>query len=483
MLTRNRLINQKSRILLQQRREILPLIGIGIGIFAVGTAAQYALRTIRRMNEEKNNGNNNDNNDEKDDKEPSSNRYQQTTKEFPRKALGLDIGTTFARLSSRDGQLIEMVENKEGHRATPAVLYKTFDEISVGSFAARHRWANPSKVATGYQTLLGLTTKDPQVMEYLSQIDLKDRLDETRPQEISIQIDGTTMTASSLYTYLAQDLFATVKNKYDDVSSIPVTISLPNHYQPNQIQEAFSAIQKSGFSCQSHVPDAVAAILGAHARGYLPLSQNQSLHGKYLVLDIGGRMTQISVVDMNHRTSTPTAGHTSPNSYTLLGQQTLFNVGAEYINDHLAHFISEEYYQTNKIHLLNDSFSKQRIYDTIETVKIDLSKSFSSTIDLPFITADMNGPKHLHMEISRAKLEYLIQPMFQQIHNPIIELLTKVQISNLQEVKGFLVVGGGARIPFIQKISKEIGLGIEPIFPSQPEEIISIGAAVYSDQY
>jgi molecular chaperone DnaK len=430
------------------------------------------------MKEEKNgNNNSNDNEDKDNDKDSSTNQQYSASrsKEFPRKALGLDIGTTFARLSSRDGQLIELVENKEGHRATPAVLYKTFDEISVGSFAARHRWANPSKVATGYQTLIGMTSKEPHVMDYLSQLDLSDRVDETGgAHEVTIQIDGTPMSASSLYTHIAKDLYATVGNKFNDVSTIPVTIALPNYYTPQQIQGAYQAIQNSGFSCQYHVPDAVAAILGSHSRGYLPISQNNNIHGKYLVLDIGGRVTQITLVEMFH--------HEMKNSFKLLGSKTCFNIGTEYINDSIAQYISQEFFQNYQINLLNDLFSKQRIYETIEMIKIDLSKSFTSTIDIPFITADMNGPKHLHMNITRAKYDSIIQPIFQQIHQPIHELLTEIQIQNLQEIQSFLVVGGGARIPLIQKISKNI-LGIEPIFPSQPEEIISIGAAVYSAQY
>jgi molecular chaperone DnaK len=469
-----RYITEKHSLLKQQRREILPLIGIGIGIFAVGTAAQYVVRTLKRLDDEKKNGggggdNNNDNDDQKYDSTP----HYQKPQEFPKKSLGIDIGTTAAKLAYRDQNLTEIVENKEGLRATPAAVYISMDETSVGSYAYRQRYANPSKVALGFHSLIGTTAKDnPNVMEYLSHLNISsDRIENSSSpdKEISILVGGTSVSASALYSHIAKDLCSTLENKYDQSSSIPATLSLPNYYNLKQIQAAMTALQKGGLSCHQHIPDAVAALVGAHDRGYLPMTDTVLL-GKYLVLDIGGRMTQISVVNMKEK------------SYELVGTKTLFHVGGEFVNDVLAAHITTDYEKKNSIQLLNDSFSKQRIYETIELLKIDLSKTKTSSINLPYITADLNGPKHLEMDISRANLEHLISPMFNQIQKPLTDLLTEINLQNIHEIKSFVVVGGGARMPLVQKMSKEM-LGIEPIIPPQPEEIVSLGASLYSSKY
>jgi molecular chaperone DnaK len=470
-----RYITEKNSLQKQQRREILPLIGIGIGIFAVGTAAQYVFRTLNRLEEEKKNGGgggDGDNGNESDDKRSDPSPHHKPH-DFPKKSLGIDIGTTASKLAYRDHTLTEIVENKEGLRSTPAALYLSLDETSVGSYAYRQRYANPSKVAIGYHSLVGTAKDDPNVREYISQLNISsDRLENSSSHEnneISVLVGGTPVSASALYTHIAKDLYSTVQNKFDQISSVPTTLSLPNYYHAKQIQAAMIALQKSGLSCHQYVPDAVAALVGAHDRGYLPKSETVLL-GKYLVLDIGGRMTQITVVDMKEK------------SYELIGTKTLFHVGGEYVNDVLATHITTDYQNKNSIQLLNDSFSKQRIYETIELLKIDLSKNKTSEINLPYITADLNGPKHLQMEISRANFEHLITPMFQRIQKPLTDLLTEINLQNIHEIKSFVVVGGGARIPLVQKMSKEM-LGIEPIIPSQPEEIISLGASLYSSKY
>lgn len=468
-----RLWNQKNNLIKQQKREILPLIGLGIGIFAVGTAAQYVVRTLKRMEEEKKNGggDKNDSNDDQsnDNNEVSkhdgaqSHRHQH---ELSKISFGIDIGTTFARLSYRDGSIAEIIENKEGLRATPAAMFKSLEETSVGSFAARQRWANASKVGIGFHILAGSKSQDLNISEYLVQLQLKDRI-VANQNEVFVLVGGSNVSSSSMYALLAKDLFATVENKVEQISSIPVTIAVPNFYNINQIQAAMLAVEKGGFTARQYIPDCVAALVGAHTRGYLP---DTMLIGKYLILDIGGRITQLSVVNMTDK------------SYHVLGQKTLFNVGGEYINDELANYVASEYESKNHIQLLKDAFSKQRIYDSVESVKIDLSKSLSSKVELPYITADMNGPKHLHMDISRAKLDYLMTPMFNLLKTPLTELLTEVKLQNLNEIKSFLVVGGGARIPLAQKMAKEM-LGLEPIIPSQPEEITALGASLYSSKY
>lgn len=474
----------KNNLIKQQKREILPLIGLGVGIFALGTAAQYVIRTLKRMEEEKknNNGNSgndgdNDNNQKKDDKSNHhhDNLHKHETRssapphDFPKKSFGIDIGSTSAKLAYRDGSIAEIIENKEGLRATPAALFKTSQESSIGSYAARQRWANASKVGIGYHTLIGSKAKDANVLEYISKLNLQDRLNDSNQGEISVLVGGSSISSSSMYTLIAKDLFATVENKVERISSIPVTISVPNFYNMNNIQAAMLAVENGGFTTRQYIPDSVAALVGAHNRGYLPKT-DPVLVGKYLVLDIGGRLTQMSVINMTEK------------SYQVLGYKTLFNIGGEYINDELANYVATEYYNKNQIQLLNDTFSKQRIYDTIESVKIDLSKSLSSKVELPYITADINGPKHLHMEISRAKLEYLMTPMLNGMRTPLTELLTEVKLQNLNEIKSFLVVGGGARIPLAQKMTKEM-LGLEPIIPSQPEEITALGASIYSSKY
>lgn len=465
---------QHIGIIKQQKREIFPLIVAGIGILAVGTAAQYVVRTLKRIEEEKNNNNNNNGggrgeggeNEDKEEVEKVKTKYSNKEITFPKKSIGIDVGPSYLKLSTRDGKYLQVIENKEGLRLTPSSIYKTIDEISVGSIAARQRWANSSKVGTAYHSLVGLDPNDPIVSKFLSNMKLNDRVDLTK-QELVVEVGGSNISASTIYTHLVKELYSTLENKVENISKIPTTINVPNYYNQKQTQAAILATRNGGFNCLQTVPDPVAAIIGSNHQGYIP---NEDLTGKYLVLDIGGRITQLSIVEFNK------------DLYEITTKKTLFSTGSDTINDLLVEYIANEFKSKNNINLLSDSFALQRIHDSVEAIKFDLTNKLTTQCNLPYITADINGPKHLELEITRSKFNNIISPVVNTLND---QLLNDINYNNIQTI---LLVGGGARIPLIQNNLKDLMkkynyTHLNIITPSQPEEVISLGASVYSSKY
>lgn len=467
-------------IIKQQKREIVPLIIAGIGILAVGTVAKYVARTLERMENEKNSGGggegNNENNSNKNNDNDDLDNNKTTTKQtnyqtksinFPKKSIGIDIGPSYSKLSTRDGKFLQIIENKEGLKSTSSSIYKTLDELSVGSIAARQRWANSSKVGTSYHILAGLNPNDSIVTNFLLNMKLNDRVDLSQ-KELIVEVGGTNISASTMYTHLVKELYSTLENKIENISSTPATINVPNYYNQKQTHAAILATRSGGFNCLQTVPDPVAAILGSHHQDYL---SNKELTGKYLVLDIGGRVTQLSIVEFNHN-----------NLYEITTTKTLFTLGCDTINDYLVDYLADEFNQKNKINLLSDSFAVQRIHDSVEAIKYDLTNKLTTQCNLPYITADINGPKHLEVEITRNKFNNIILPIVNTLNE---KLLNDINYNNIDTI---LLVGGGARVPLIQNNIKELMkkfnyTHLNIVIPSQPEEMICLGTSVYSSKY
>lgn len=438
-------INNYNQFIKQQKREIIPLIAAGIGILAVGTAAQYVIRTMKRIKEENNNNNggggggggDNEGNKDNNNNNDNNNNIKYSTKtniQFPKKSIGIDIGPSYLKLSTRDGKHLQVIENKEGLRSTPSSIYNTLDEISVGSIASRQKWANSSKVGTAYHTLVGLDPNDPIVTKFLENMKLNDRVDLSQ-QELSVDVGGSNISASSIYTYLVKELYSTLENKIDNVASIPTTINVPNYYNQKQTHAAILATRNGGFNCLQTVPDPIAAILGSYHQGDL---SNTELTGKYLVLDIGGRITQLTIVEFNK------------DLYEIITSKTLYSTGSDTINDLLVEYISNEFQSKNKINLLSDSFAIQRIHDSVEAIKYDLTNKLTTQCNLPYITADANGPMHLELEITRNKFNNIITPIVNTLND---QLLKDINYNNINTI---LLVGGGARIPLIQNNMKDL---------------------------
>lgn len=452
-------IRQKTRtVIMQQKREIIvllgPLIAGGIALLVFGTVGKYVVRALKRM---ENDGN---------DSIESSPDTAEVTKAHEALAtcFGVDIGSTFSRVSFFEEGSTRILENKEGMRATSCVVYKSGSD-TIGHIASSKKWTNKAQVGYGYHMTLGLPDTDKIVSEILKSLSTSNH-DHTDGREFSTFVGGENVTASALRTIFARDLYLTATSKVL-ISGVPTVISTPNFFSAIQKMTAISSTRDGGFNCINAVPDAVGALLGAHHTGTV-----SALNGKFAIVDVGGYLTQISVVECNAD---------EPNKPpVIIAEHTLFDVGGEFVNEALATHLATAFQKKSGIDITQDPLAKQRLYDAVEAAKIDLSKTISTVISIPYITADASGPKHLEMTLSRATFESIIAPIVAKISAPLRDVLMAAGVSiPSKDLSGFLVVGGGARMLIVQRVAQE-SVGFAPTVPQQPEELTATGAAVFS---
>ena len=232
----------------------------------------------------------------------------------------------------------------------------------------------------------------------------------------------------------------------------------------------------------SFIPDSFCALVGAISLGILE-NNVEFKHEYMVVIDIGGRLTQISLVRCNNHAS----GDESP--LELVTTKAVGSVGTDYIDDLLVQSIAEQFQNTHSIDILTDPMAKQRLYDAVETMRIELCTAYSASISLPFITADATGPKHLEVTYSRQQFDQVISDMMNELKQHVCAFESKPKSVSESESKSrykMLCVGGGIRIPEVvkvltsDKILDHLNTNKEHvILPQAPEEIISIGAAAY----
>jgi molecular chaperone DnaK len=448
---------KQQSVVLQQKREIIvllgPLIAGGIALVVFGTVGKYVVRALKRM---------------ENDGESIEGSLDVPEGVDAHTALatcfGVDIGSTFSRVSFFEEGTTKILESKEGMRATSTVVYKG-DNDTVGHIASSKKWTNRAQVGYGYHIAVGLPDTEKIVSDILKSLSTSNH-EHTNGEEVSASIGGENVSASALRTIFARDLYSTAMSKVL-ISGVPTVISTPNFFSATQKMSAVNSTRDGGFNCINVVPDAVGALLGAHHTGTVP-----TLDGKFVIVDVGGYITQISVVECDA---------SEPNKPPIIiAEHTLFDVGGEFVSDALATHLATSFQKKSGIDISKDPLAKQRLYDAVEAAKIDLSKSLSTVISIPYITADASGPKHLDTTLSRATFESLLAPMVAKISTPLRDVLTTAGVAiPSRDLTGFLVVGGGARMPIVQRVAQE-SIGMAPIVPQEPEELTATGAAVFS---
>jgi molecular chaperone DnaK len=460
MLLSNHRLSRKS-LLYHQRREIIgPLIVGGIAVVVVGTVGQYVIRALKRLNEDSGNS------QSPEEPNPPSENKSSKDYSFPIRSIGLDLGPSFARVSFRDASACDIVENHEGSRSTPSVIQLNPDEISIGTFAARNKWINPSRVLYAYHALVGLPLSDPNATKFLSSLNL-----DIDPKSGKIEVNTPTeaISAERLRTYIAKDLFSTVLNKVDASGTLPTVISVPNFFSEKQILAALESTKQGGFRCVAAVPDAVCAVVGAQHRGDVNVIETGGLCA---VVDVGGRLSQVSVVKCLLDGTPP----------IIVAQRTIFSIGGEFISDVLVKAMSLDFLEKHKVNLLSDNLAKQRLYQAAEDAKLDLSNKLSSAIYLPYITANASGPIHFSWTLSRSQFDNLVSPHLSGLSSHVQAVLHEAGVSNSHQLNAYILTGGSARMPLLQRLSKDF-IGLSPVVLQQPEEATCLGAGAYLSRF
>jgi molecular chaperone DnaK len=369
------------------------------------------------------------------------------------KILGIDLGTTNCAMAIMEGGAPKIIENIEGNRTTPSVVaISKNNERIIGSAAKRQAVINPENTVYAVKRLIGRHFSEDEV-----QRDLK-----TAPYKIVQSGEGVKVTMGDK-DYSPQEISAMILSKLKADAEVKLgekiteaIITVPAYFNDSQRQATKDAGAIAGLDVKRIINEPTAAAL---AYGF-DKKQGQ----KIVVYDLGGGTFDVSVLDI----SADTVEVKSTNGDTHLG--------GEDFDQRIVNFIIEEFKKDQGIDLSKDTLALQRIKESAEKAKIELSTAQETEINQPFITTDVNGPKHLVMKISRAKLEALVADLVEKTIEPCKKALADSGFQ-LAEINEVVMVGGMTRMPLVLQKVKEF-FGKEPNLTVNPDEVVAMGAAV-----
>ncbi len=373
------------------------------------------------------------------------------------KIIGIDLGTTNSVVAVMDGNEPTVIANQEGDRTTPSVIaFNDSGETIVGAPARNQRVTNPTRTVYSVKRFMGRRHSEVGGEEKMVPYQIKGGADEYvkigvgnqdyTPQEISAKILRKLKEAAE--SYLGHKV-----NK--------AVITVPAYFNDAQRQATKDAGQIAGLEVARIINEPTAA---AMAYG-LDKSQKDQ---KIVVFDLGGGTFDVSVLELNDDDGMKVFEVISTSGDTHLGGDDFDEV--------LIHYVADEFKKSNAVDLRKDTMALQRLIEACEKAKKELSSAQSSDINLPFITADANGPKHLQINISRAKFEELIDGLVERCKTPVHQALKDAKLSP-KDINEIVLVGGSTRVPKVQAMVKAI-FGKEPHKGVNPDEVVAIGAAI-----
>ena len=369
------------------------------------------------------------------------------------KIIGIDLGTTNSCVYVMEGKDPKCITNPNGGRTTPSVVAFTDKERLVGDAAKRQAVTNSSRTVFAVKRLMGRMANSPEVEHWKQHA----------PYKIVAGANGAAVVEIDGHQYTPQEVSATIlsKLKADAEAYLgePVTeavITVPAYFNDAERQATKDAGQIAGLDVKRIINEPTAASL---AYGF-----DKKANEKIVVFDLGGGTFDVSILEVGDNVVEVRA----TNGDTFLG--------GEDFDQRVINYLVEEFKKEQGIDLAKDSMALQRLKDAAEAAKKELSTSMESEINLPFITADQTGPKHMLIKLSRAKLEQLVSDLVQKTLEPCRKALADAGLkpSDIDEV---LLVGGMTRMPLVQKTVADF-FGKEPNRSVNPDEVVAMGAAI-----
>ena len=369
------------------------------------------------------------------------------------KIIGIDLGTTNSCVYVMEGKDPKCITNPNGGRTTPSVVAFTDKERLVGDAAKRQAVTNSNRTIFAVKRLMGRMANSPEVEHWKQHA----------PYQIVAGANGAAVVEIDGHQYTPQEVSATIlgKLKADAEAYLgePVTeavITVPAYFNDAQRQATKDAGQIAGLDVKRIINEPTAASL---AYGF-----DKKANEKIVVFDLGGGTFDVSILEVGDNVVEVRA----TNGDTFLG--------GEDFDQRIINYLVEEFKKEQGIDLAKDSMALQRLKDAAEAAKKELSTSMESEINLPFITADQTGPKHMLIKLSRAKLEQLVSDLVQRTLEPCRKALADANLkpSDIDEV---LLVGGMTRMPLVQKTVADF-FGKEPNRSVNPDEVVAMGAAI-----
>ncbi|HWV43755.1 molecular chaperone DnaK [Pseudorhodoplanes sp.] len=370
------------------------------------------------------------------------------------KVIGIDLGTTNSCVAVMEGKTPRVIENAEGMRTTPSIVAFTDDgERLVGQPAKRQAVTNPERTIFAVKRLIGRRYDDPTVEKDKKLVPYK--ITKASNGDAWVEVDGKTYSPSQISAFILQKMKETAEAHLGQKVEQAV-ITVPAYFNDAQRQATKDAGKIAGLEVLRIINEPTAAAL---AYG---LDKQKS--GTIAVYDLGGGTFDVSVLEIGDGVFEVK----STNGDTFLG--------GEDFDMRLVGYLADEFQKEQGIDLRKDKLALQRLKEAAEKAKIELSSTTQTEINLPFITADQTGPKHLTMKLTRAKFEALVDDLIQRTVEPCRKALKDAGLS-ASEVNEVILVGGMTRMPKVQEVVKQL-FGKEPHKGVNPDEVVAIGAAI-----
>jgi len=375
------------------------------------------------------------------------------------KIIGIDLGTTNSCVAVMDGGEPKVIENAEGERTTPSIIaYSGDDETLVGQPAKRQAVTNPSNTLFAIKRLIGRQFKDDVVQKDIKMVPYK--IVAADNGDAWVEVNGEKMSAPQIAAQILMKMKKTAEDFLgEDVTDAVVTV--PAYFNDSQRQATKDAGKIAGLEVKRIINEPTAAAL---AYG-MDKKAGDSIIAVY---DLGGGTFDISIIEIAETDGEHTFEVLSTNGDTFLG--------GEDFDLRLIDYLAEEFKKETGMDLHNDPLALQRLKEAAEKAKIELSSAQQTEVNLPYITADASGPKHLVQKLTRAKFESLVEKLVEKTLAPLRIALADADL-DVSKIDDVILVGGQTRMPMVQKKVADF-FGKEARRDVNPDEAVAVGAAI-----
>ncbi len=370
------------------------------------------------------------------------------------KVIGIDLGTTNSCVAIREQNETKVITNPEGNRTTPSIVAITEDgERMVGQVAKRQAITNPENTVFGVKRLIGRKYDSAEVQKDIKNLPYK--IEKASNGDIRINLRGKQHSPAEISSFILADIKDTAE-QYLGETVTDAVITVPAYFDDSQRQATKDAGRIAGLNVQRIINEPTAASLA--------YGLDKKSDEKIAVFDLGGGTFDISILEIGDGVFEVKSTHGDT------------HLGGDDFDLRLIDYLADEFKKESGIDVRNDKMALQRLKEGAEKAKMELSTALQTDVNLPFITADANGPKHLNIKITRAKLEALVEDLLDNLEGPCRTALNDAGLKP-DEINEVILVGGMTRMPSVQERVKKI-FGKEPHKGVNPDEVVAIGAAI-----
>lgn len=368
------------------------------------------------------------------------------------KIIGIDLGTTNSVVSVMEGNEPTVIANLEGNRLTPSVVaFNDDNETIVGEPAKRQAVTNPKRTISSIKRFMGRRQNEVAVEEKM----VPYKVIGTGDDYVKVEVNGKEYTPSEISAKVLRKLKEAAES-YLGHKVNKAVITVPAYFNDAQRQATKDAGQIAGLEVMRIINEPTAASLA--------YGLDKKAQQKICVFDLGGGTFDVSILDV------------ADGVFQVVATKGDGHLGGDDFDKALIDYVADEFMKSNGVDLRKDPMALQRLQEACEKAKCELSSAQSTDINLPFITADASGPKHLQQHITRAKFEQLADSLIERCKRPVLDCLKDSNLS-AKDIDEVVLVGGSSRIPKVQELVKEI-FGKDPHKGVNPDEVVAVGAAI-----